>query len=93
MRVMRKGGDSFGAKMAQCKKCGGRANLVQIDDTNDPDCDWELSCGCGLEPHYDLSRNQSDPYFIQHVARKSWSTPKRMATLIDLRQKLGWPSK
>lgn len=76
--------------LAQCKKCGRRAKLVQIDDTNDPACDWELSCGCGPEPHYDLSSGQSEPEMLEHVSRKSWATPQRMATLAKLRLELGW---
>lgn len=76
--------------MAQCKKCGCRAQYIQIDDTNDPACDWELSCGCGEEPHYDLGPMESEFWFVDHVSRKSWATPQRMATLARLRQELGW---
>lgn len=76
--------------LAQCKKCGRPASIIQIDDTNDPACDWELSCGCGTEPHYSLGELEQAPEFIPHVARKNWSTFERMATLVALRDQLGW---
>lgn len=76
--------------MAQCKKCGRTASIIQIDDTNDPECDWELSCGCGPEPHYSLGDLEHTPDFIPHVARKNWSTFRRMTTLVALRDQLGW---
>lgn len=76
--------------MAQCKKCGRPASIIQIDDTNDPSCDWELSCGCGPEPHYSLGDREHDAEFIPHISRKNWSTFERMTTLVQLRDRLGW---
>ena len=76
--------------MPTCKKCNKPANTIQIDDTNDPDGDWELSCGCGPEPHYFLGALEKSKDFVEHVARKNWATPARMANLQHLRLELGW---
>lgn len=76
--------------MPECKKCGAPASIIQIDNTADQQCDWELSCGCGPEPHYSLGDFEHGPHIIPHVAKKRWSTFERMTTLVRLRDLLGW---
>lgn len=74
----------------KCARCDNEAVFIQLDDVFNYSTDWEVSCGCGDEPHYHLGPANHGPEMVAHVAKKKWSNSTRLTTLVRLRDQMGW---